>query len=108
MHCLLWHPSQWAPVRATEVKNSMHLLYDGVDGVDGNQIRAVITEIRGDWKFQKEWLNLSHYYRCNTFCHCCYACVPDYGVVPSRLGNENRRGTEAFRAECLKPGPHSL
>ncbi len=95
-------PSHHATCSAAEVKESLHLLYDGVGGV-----QAAITEIRGDWKFQQEWLNLTHYYRANSLCHCCYAKVPDYGVVPSNLHRLDRRDADTFRAECLRPGPQS-
>ena len=50
-------PSPWS---TDEVMKSLELLYDGIR-CNGKTHRFCLTEIRGDWKFQKAWLDWSYF-----------------------------------------------
>lgn len=87
------------------VVQSLDSLYrDGAVVPGGKHVHFAISEIKGDWKWQVEWLQLSCYYLCTSICHCCRAKVPNYVTAPSRLDVEFRHNTESFLAECCKGG----
>jgi len=41
------------PQNLTEVLEGLKALYDGIE-IGGKQVKFALTEIRGDWKFQKD------------------------------------------------------
>ena len=116
----------------TQVVESLHRLYDHGFEHNGTCKKFILTEIRGDWKFQQEpgsftknalfkpypvfldlicvlilsqeWLHLKNYYGCNLICHECLAHKATY-MQPSIQGQ--RHDIDSFFRESIKAGPPS-
>jgi len=84
------------------VVKSFGVLYNnGIQRKNSHQ-KFCITEIRGDWKMQKEWLNLKNFFQCNLICHECRAHKSTY--MRSKM-DAQRYTPDEFFTEVLKPGP---
>ena len=60
------HSLKPIPWSTDEVVKSLELLYDGIQ-CNGKTHRFCLTEIRGDWKFQKDWLDWAYFLGCHFF-----------------------------------------
>lgn len=82
-------------------------LYDGLPASSSSQsppLKFVVTEIRGDWKYLVEILQLSRWYRCSYICHRCWAHKDTYMCSPAQLESKQRCSDEDFFRISVKPG----
>ena len=66
----------------------------------GRQIRGMVTECRGDWKWQKEVLNSALGWNGASLCFHCMVQKDNYAVFPGQLGQRERRSLASFKDAC--------
>ena len=71
-----------------------------VFNANGQPLKLCVCEIRGDWVFHKQLLNLACGWNAQELCHHCLARSDNYLVVPSPLAEMPRRTSEEFAATC--------
>ncbi|CAK9028221.1 unnamed protein product, partial [Durusdinium trenchii] len=92
------------------VVESLQKIYDGLPlpassaARTRSDVKMVVTELRGDWKYLVEILHLNRWYRCNFICHRCYAHKDTFMVSPARLLDKQRCSAEEFFRVSVKPG----
>lgn len=92
------------------VVKSFQDLYNGISlpsshSSRGSTLKVVVTELRGDWKYLVEILQLSRWYRCNFICHRCFAHKDTFMESPAQLHQKRRCSFEEFFQMSVKPGP---